>query len=366
MGELYIGLMSGTSADGVDAALVQLTDDCITILHAIDIPYPHDFRQRILQLALSDQCTKFELASVSAELADFFALAIKQLLSATNTAPQQIAAIGSHGHTIDHAPNNLLAYTLQITDHARLTEQTGISVVCDFRSRDVAAGGQGAPLVPAFHRWLFKTCGHLDSQDERAFINIGGISNITLVNQGMGFDCGPGNCLLDHWHHMHTGEYFDNAGRSARQGKLIPELLDSMLAEDYFSAQAPKSTGREHFNQQWLDRHLLRSNHCWQDISHTLTALTAKTITDQLNLYSCQEAFICGGGSHNQLLIEMMRDFAPTLLLKTTSDLGIHPDWMEAAAFAWLARQTLNGRPGNLPSATGAKGERILGAIYPA
>lgn len=358
--------MSGTSADGVDAALVEFNDTSFHIHHAIDIPYQKEFRDRILALALNDQCSKAALATLSGELADHFASAVHQLLAEANIEPSRITAIGSHGHTIDHAPNNPLPYTFQIADHARLTEKTGISVVCDFRTRDVAAGGQGAPLVPAFHRWLFKASGQNQHAIEKAFINIGGISNITLLNEGLGYDCGPGNCLIDYWHHLHTGENYDASGNTARLGNLIPELFDDMLAENYFSAPAPKSTGREYFNQQWLESHLQDKNFRWHDVSFTLTALTAKIIADQLNHNECSEAFICGGGSHNRFLLEQIRLYAPTVNLRTTTDLGIAPDWIEAAAFAWLARQTLLGLPGNLPSATGAEGERILGAIYPA
>ncbi len=358
--------MSGTSADGVDAALVEFSESSFRIHHAIDIPYQPEFRQRILNLALNDACSKAEMATISGELADLFATAVNQLLSEANISSDQIAAIGSHGHTIDHAPNNLLPYSFQITDHARLTEKIGITVVCDFRTRDVAAGGQGAPLVPAFHRWLFNASGQNSQEAEKAFINIGGISNITLLNKGLGYDCGPGNCLIDYWHHRHTGENFDTSGNTARLGTLEPELLNSMLEESYFSALAPKSTGREYFNHQWLEPYLKGKDYSWHDISFTLTALTARIIAHQLNTNECCEAFICGGGSHNTLLLEQIQHYAPTVSLKTTTDLGIAPDWIEAAAFAWLARQTLLGLPGNLPSATGAKGERILGAIYPA
>ncbi|MFG1487723.1 anhydro-N-acetylmuramic acid kinase [Oceanospirillum sp. HFRX-1_2] len=366
MSNLYIGLMSGTSADGIDAALVEFKDATFRIHHAIDIPYQPEFRKRILALALNDACSKAELATISVELADLFASAVHQLLNLSAISPAQITAIGSHGHTIDHAPNNPLPYTFQIADHARLTEKTGITVVCDFRTRDVAAGGQGAPLVPAFHRWLFNASGQNCHDAEKAFINIGGISNITLLKKGLGYDCGPGNCLIDYWHHRHTGENYDASGNTARLGKLAPELFNGMIEERYFSAPAPKSTGREYFNQQWLDSYLQDKSYSWHDISFTLTALTAKVIADQLNNYECCEAYICGGGSHNNLLLEQIQQYAPAVSLKTTSDLGIAPDWIEAAAFAWLARQTLLGLPGNLPTATGAAGERILGAIYPA
>ena len=375
MSNLFIGLMSGTSADGVDVALVDFPESGqpgFRIIDALDIPYSETFREQLLQLALNDRCSKHQLATISGELADLFAQAIHKLLRQCDVSPQQIRAIGSHGHTIDHAPNNRLAYTLQITDHARLTEKTGISVVCDFRSRDVAAGGQGAPLVPAFHRWLFAQYPESQHSYEQAFINIGGISNLTLLKKGLGFDCGPGNCLIDYWHHKHTSEAFDQQGKTARKGALLPELLASMLGDNYFTQPAPKSTGREYFNQAWLEHYLKGTaqqkplNFDWHDVAYTLTALTAKVIADQLNQYHCREVFICGGGSHNQLLTELLQHYAPETELKSTSDLGIAPDWIEATAFAWLAYQTMLGRPGNLPSATGAIGERILGAIYPA
>jgi len=360
--------MSGTSADGIDAALVEFDSTqrpAYTIRAAVDCPYKPEFRHQLLDIALNNECSKMQLGTVSAQLADLFAEAVNRLLKSENLTASAITAIGSHGHTIDHAPNNPLPYTLQITDHARLTEKTGITTVCDFRSRDVAAGGQGAPLVPAFHRWLFAQ--NSDNRPKgQAIINIGGISNITLLEAGLGYDCGPGNCLMDHWHYIHTTENFDHAGETARKGRLLTNLLESMLAEPYFSIPAPKSTGREYFNQQWLEPFLIGHDYLWQDVAHTLTALTAHVITNQLKAHHCKSAFICGGGSHNQLLIEMIEQQSDTdTVITTTHDLGIDPDWMEAAAFAWLAQQTLEGLPGNLPSATGASGYRILGAIYP-
>lgn len=368
MNGLYIGLMSGTSADGVDAILLEISlapTPAFRILATADHSYSSAFREQLLQLALEPSCDKARLGTLSAQLADHFTDAVQDLLQQTGLEPEQISGIGSHGHTIDHAPDNPLPYTLQITDHARLTEKTGIRVICDFRSRDVAAGGQGAPLVPAFHHWLLSCNGRSTAQG-LAVVNIGGISNLTLPEQQLGYDCGPGNCLIDAWHQMHTGEPYDHDGASARRGKLIPELLDALSADAYFQRPPPKSTGREYFNQQWLQPFLQEHHNLWHDVAYTLTALTGRVIGDQLSRYHCHTAFLCGGGSHNSLLREQIQHSAPEgLKLVTTEDLGIAPDWIEAAAFAWLACQTLNGLPGNLPAATGACGPRILGAIYP-
>lgn len=363
----YIGLMSGTSADGVDAVLIEFAESEASgfiIQASSNIIYPSQFRQKLLQLALEPRCDKHQLGHISAQLADFFAEAVDQLLTQTGLDADQIHAIGSHGHTIDHAPNNDLPYTLQITDHARLTEKTGITVICDFRSRDVAAGGQGAPLVPAFHNWLYQQQ-HADIQG-KAVVNIGGISNLTLLKNGSGYDCGPGNCLIDSWHQRHTGEAYDHGGNTARQGKLIPQLLQRMLQDEYFARPEPKSTGREYFNEQWLHRQLAGEKYPWHDVAYTLTALTAEIISAPLVQHGCDTVYFCGGGAHNQLLMELIATRTAPMTLKTTHQLGIDPDDLEAAAFAWLARQTLLKLPGNLPSATGAKGPRILGAIYPA
>lgn len=374
MSELYIGLMSGTSADGVDAVLVEFPRNDASgfnIRCALTVPYEKSFREQLLQLAMATHCNKSTIAEFGARLADVFACAVQQILHKSGIAADQINAIGSHGHTLDHAPDSEMPYSWQITDHARLTEKTGITSVCDFRSRDIAAGGQGAPLVPAFHRWLMSNSIRTPDTSEAAVINIGGISNLTLIRQGLGFDCGPGNCLIDEWHDQHTGEPFDSNGDTARQGQLIPELLTQLRHDTYFSRPPPKSTGREYFNLNWLNKALSRTVNIqeahWQDIAYTLTALTATTIADTLHEYRCDTAFLCGGGSHNHLLTELIRAYSPKgLRLRTTSDLGIAPDWIEATAFAWLAQRTLHRQPGNLPSATGAAGARILGAIYPA
>lgn len=368
MKALYIGLMSGTSADGVDAVLVEIDhNDHFKLVDTLAVNYSPDFRQRLLHLALADQIQRTEIGSISYLLSQQFADACNKLLQRNKLEPHKISAIGSHGHTIDHAPNSNTPYSVQIGDHSLIAEKTGITTIADFRSRDIAAGGQGAPLVPAFHQWLFR-----QAPKHSAILNIGGISNITVLKKdhSEGYDCSPGNCLIDSWHQQNTGESFDSEGQYARKGTLIPALLNSMLSDSFFHHPPPKSTGREHFNLSWLQKHLtaLDSDFSWQDVARTLVELTAVLNIETSQREACQQIYLCGGGSHNQFLVERMSLLAKEIdiSINNTQALGLDVDWVEASAFAWLAHQTLSGLPGNLPTATGAKGSRILGAIYPA
>lgn len=366
---LYIGLMSGTSADGIDAVLVEFDkEERFHLIGSYSWPYQDHFRTRLLALALNDQVSLSELGQVSTLLAEQSAKACHLLLKQCNVEPSQVIAIGSHGHTIDHAPSIDAPYSMQIGNHAALAERTLITTISDFRSRDIAAGGQGAPLVPAFHQWLFKSC-----DANSAIINIGGISNITVLHRtdSVGYDIGPGNCLLDSWHQLHTGEYFDHSGENARLGEVIPELLQTLLDDDFFNKPAPKSTGREYFNLDWLNQKQARITTkatIWHNVARTLLEFSAQVIANCAQAEGCERLFICGGGTHNQFLVERIAAICATknILTDTTETLGLDPDWVEAAAFAWLAYRTKAGLSGNLPSATGARGYRILGAIYPA
>ncbi len=369
-GELFIGLMSGTSLDGVDVALVEFNANLGSIeqpnvIATHFLSYSQALRTEILALQHPTENELEVTALMGNVLARLYADAINQLLVSSNTSPAQIIAIGCHGQTIRHRPE--LGLTLQIGNPALLVELTGITVVADFRSRDLAAGGQGAPLVPAFHQALFA-----HSQRCRAIINIGGIANITyLSNEGgvFGFDAGPGNMLLDAWIKQHLNLDYDADGAWANTGAVIEPLLLAMIADPYFSAPPPKSTGRDLFNMQWLNTHLLNlSNQSYQpvDVARTLVALTALSIFNALRSYCGQvdEVYLCGGGAKNSLIRQSLQMLLGGIKLSTTEDLGIGVDWAEAIAFAWLARRCIHRKTANLPQVTGARGARILGAIY--
>lgn len=356
----YVGLMSGTSLDGVDAALVSFDQNRCAVIDTLYLPYPEGLKLALLKLH-EPSCNELEESQLlGIELAQLYGRAVLGLLKGK---PEKVCAIGCHGQTVRHRPE--LRFTLQLNNPSLLAELTRLPVVADFRSRDIAAGGQGAPLVPAFHQAVF---GH--SLMHRAILNIGGISNLTnLPPEGTvtGFDSGPGNLLMDAWCQRHTGEPFDKNGAWGGRGQVIKHLLDSMLAHPYFRLGPPKSAGRDIFNMAWLES-LISTGQSSLDIQATLVELTARSITDSLCKYcnGAQEVYICGGGAHNQALINRLQTLLPELEFSFTEKLGIPADWVEAAAFAWLARQTMEGRPGNLPAVTGASGSRILGTIYPA
>ncbi len=360
---LYVGLMSGTSIDGVDGVVADFgVPPCRTLAH-VHVGFEAALRDELtaLQRKGADELRRSALAANG--LMDACATAVSALLTAAGLEPSRIAAIGVHGQTIRHRPDQ--GFTTQLANPARLAEATGITVVADFRSRDVAAGGQGAPLVPAFHAALFRM-----ADRHRVVVNIGGIANITdLPASGSvhGFDTGPGNTLLDAWCERHTGQRFDPEGAWAARGNVIAALLGDMQADPYFDHPPPKSTGRDHFNLRWLQRFLTASP-APTDVQRTLTALTTQTIADAIvkHCVGATEVLVCGGGAHN---LTLMRDLAAALhprTVATTAALGVPVDEVEALAFAWLAREALAGRPGNLPAVTGARGLRVLGAIYPA
>lgn len=363
--ERYIGLMSGTSLDGIDAVLAEIAPaGQARLLRSHYLPYPESLKAQLLALH-SPQPNEIHLAAAAAnELARLYATAVVDLLD--GTAARDVRAIGSHGQTLRHRPAD--GYTLQIGNAALLAELTGIPVVADFRSRDIAAGGQGAPLVPAFHAQALRHSGI-----HRVIANIGGIANITdLPGNGVvrGWDTGPGNMLLDAWIRHHTGANFDQDGAWAAGGTVHSALLQALGDHPYLRLSPPKSAGREEFNLDWLDTRLNAVDQLIEprDVQATLLEFTAATLCDAVTREcpSAQEVYVCGGGTRNNALMERIKAKLPHLGVATTSALGIDPDWMEALAFAWLARQTLHHAAGNLPSVTGARGERVLGAIYPA
>lgn len=362
---LYIGVMSGTSLDGLDVVLVEQKGGHTRLLDTYYEPMPAELQQDLLALCSSDHDELARAALAEHAWASLASNAIQGLLKQARLLPTAIRAIGSHGQTVRHEPQR--GFTIQIGNPALLAEQTGITVVADFRRRDVAAGGQGAPLVPAFHEAVFA-----DSSRVRAVLNIGGFSNLSLLKPGHsthGFDCGPGNVLMDAWAQLILGQSYDKNGDWAATGRVNSGLLQRFLADPFFSTQGPKSTGRECFNLGWLQAHLAQLPSIpTEDIQATLLEMTARSICDALlnSQPETEEVLVCGGGAHNQTLLRRLQTLLPTCKVATTSTMGIHPDWVEAMAFAWLAHCCLEGIPGNRPSVTGARGLRVLGAIYPA
>lgn len=360
----YIGLMSGTSLDGVDGVLVNFLDPENLELEAhVHLPFAPELKQHLLNLN-SPANNEIECAGMAAiDLARLYAGNVAALLQQTGLSASDIRAVGCHGQTIRHRPD--LGFTLQIGNPAWLAELCGIDVVADFRSRDIAAGGQGAPLVPAFHRAVFA-----HPLKHRVIVNIGGISNLTnLPPHGpvSGFDCGPGNILMDGWILRHCGLAFDEGGRWASGGKVIPDLLVRLLDDTFFHQSPPKSTGRDQFNPGWLEARL-PPGYAAIDVQATLLELSASCIAGDIlkHCSGAEEIFLCGGGARNQALVERLRGMLPQAGIASTGVLGLDTDHVESAAFAWLAMQCLSGRPGNLPRVTGARGPRILGAIYQA
>jgi anhydro-N-acetylmuramic acid kinase len=355
--------MSGTSLDGIDAVLATFENNACKLLHSHFTPFDEALCVELLALNSAGE-NELERAALAAnELSRRYATTIQTLLEKAEMRATQVRAIGCHGQTVRHRPD--LGFTIQLTNPALLAELTGIAVVADFRSRDLAADGQGAPLVPAFHAALFR-----HPERHRVIVNIGGISNLTsLPPHGtvLGFDCGPGNLLLDAWTTLHLGQPYDKDGAWAAGGQPIPELLRRLLAEPFFASPPPKSTGRDLFNPPWLV-HFLSPDFSAVDVQATLLELTVTGIATAIQDHcsTASEIYLCGGGAHNGTLVRRLKQSLPNRIIAPTDDLGVSADWVEAFAFAWLARQTLSGQPGNLPEVTGAKGARILGAIYPA
>jgi anhydro-N-acetylmuramic acid kinase len=381
--EFYIGLMSGTSMDGVDAVLVQVTPSHeqqltgksphLSVMGHVHRPYNALLVQALLSLNSAGSNELHRAALAANAITEVYAEAVDHLLNGTGMAALQITAIACHGQTVRHQPrlvDGSLGYTLQLNQPALLAELCGIDVVADFRSRDVAAGGQGAPLVPAFHQALFAQPGV-----DRAVLNVGGISNLSLLKRDgscLGLDCGPGNLLMDLWCQQHTGRPYDDAGRWAAGGRVNQALLNVFLNEPYFARPAPKSTGRDLFNANWFTHQLMSVKPVEplpaQDVQATLLALTTQSVVNDLrhHMHDVQALYVCGGGAYNLALMSALAQALPGTCVETTAALGLPPEQVEATAFAWLAWAYKHRVPGNVPTVTGAKGPRVLGALYPA
>ncbi|MCG8275193.1 anhydro-N-acetylmuramic acid kinase [Stenotrophomonas sp. NLF4-10] len=365
---LFLGLMSGTSADGIDAALVQFpTEGGCRFVHGHTFGWPPALRAELVALGQGREPTSLDaLGQLDARVGIAFAEAANGLLAQAGVDRAQVRAIGSHGQTIRHRPAAEPAFTWQLGDASRIAELTGIATVADFRRRDVAAGGQGAPLMPAFHLAM------LGSGDEdRAVLNLGGIANLSLIARDgslRGFDTGPANALLDGWCQRHLGTPFDADGAFAAGGRVDAALLARLLAEPWFALPPPKSTGREQFHLDWVQARLDEPALAPADVQATLLELTAATVADALlaHLPGVKRLLVCGGGVRNPPLLRRIGARLPGVAVVSSAEHGLDPDFMEAMGFAWLARETLAGRPGNLPAVTGARGPRILGAIHPA
>jgi anhydro-N-acetylmuramic acid kinase len=360
--ELFIGLMSGTSLDGVDAVLAEFGGGRPRTVAASHLPYDDVLRAELLQLHATGSDELHRAALLANRLSDRYADAVAEVLLAGRAAPSDIAAIGCHGQTVRHRPE--LGYSLQLVSGARLAESAGITVVTDFRNRDIAAGGQGAPLVPAFHQAMF-------ARPARRLViaNIGGIANLTRLAPGepvIGFDCGPGNMLMDAWIMKSRGERLDRDGTWAAGAKVLPELLAALLREPYLDLAPPKSTGRELFNAEWLAG-MVGGGDDAADVQRTLLEYTAETMARAIDTFcqGTQEVLLCGGGARNRTLHARLSERLHPAEVRVSDEVGIAAEHVEALAFAWLARRTLRGETGSLPDVTGAREPRVLGAIYP-
>lgn len=362
---LYLGLISGTSADGIDAALVRFTDGRPALVAGLTHPWEDALRARILAVAQDElrlDLDAYGRLDVAVGMA--FADAARAVIAKAGVPASSVAAIGSHGQTIRHRPSGTHPFTLQIGDASVIAERSGIDTVADFRRADVAAGGQGAPLVPAFHATVLRP-----TEGSRVVLNLGGIANVTrLTPEGdvTGFDTGPANGLMDAWCLRHRGEAFDRDGVFAASGTVDAALLAELLDDAYFVLDPPKSTGREHFHLAWLDEHPRVADLSPEDVQATLLALSAASIGDAIARYApdAVDVVACGGGVHNTALMRALTARLEGRVLRSSAEFGIDPDQMEAMAFAWLAYRRVRGEPGNLPAVTGARGLRLLGAVY--
>ncbi|QIR15266.1 anhydro-N-acetylmuramic acid kinase [Shewanella aestuarii] len=365
--EYYIGLMSGTSMDGVDAVLVDFSSGYPVLISSHSEPIPPHLLKGLQNLCQPATDEINRLGRIDRSVGQLFAKAVNQLLTHAGVSPSEVVAIGSHGQTIRHMPNLDMGFTLQIGDPNTIAVETGINVIADFRRKDVALGGQGAPLVPAFHQQMFA-----QPDTTRVILNIGGIANITYLpgdsSQVLGFDTGPGNNLIDAWINHCQQQPFDKDGEWAESGNTNPDLLKQLLSHSYFSLSYPKSTGRELFNRAWLEQQLAEYSHLDdEDIQSTLLDLTCQTIANDINKLSATgELFVCGGGALNKALIRRLGNLIPGYKLATTTELGMVPKWVEGIAFAWLAMRFERQLPSNLPAVTGARREAVLGGKYSA
>ncbi|WP_435926616.1 anhydro-N-acetylmuramic acid kinase [Dryocola sp. BD613] len=362
----YIGVMSGTSLDGIDVVLAAIDEHLVVQLASYTHPIPLDIKNAVLAISQGQQLTLSQFGQLDNRLGKLFAQAVQNLMTQQSLTHADVTAIGCHGQTVWHEPQGEAAHSLQIGDNNQIVALTGVTVVGDFRRRDMALGGQGAPLVPAFHHALLA-----HPTERRMVLNIGGIANLSLLipdRAVRGYDTGPGNMLIDAWIWRQKGKPYDKEGQWASSGKVILPLLQQMLSDPYFAAPAPKSTGREYFNFGWLERQLAAfPGLASEDVQATLTELTAVTIAEQVLLSGgCERLMVCGGGSRNPLLMARLAALLPGTEVGTTDEAGISGDDMEALAFAWLACRTMSGLPGNLPSVTGASEASVLGAIFPA
>jgi anhydro-N-acetylmuramic acid kinase len=361
---IYLGLISGTSMDAIDAALVDFDTAPLSIIATSATPFAPELKRRIS--ALIDQADRValdEIGQIDVELGRAFAQAALALMQSAQIGADRVAAIGSHGQTLRHRPDLGVPFTWQIGDPNTLAEMTGVSVVADFRRRDVAAGGQGAPLLPVFHDQVFRS-----NSEDRVIANLGGISNITILTQGSsvtGFDTGPANRLLDAWIARHQGKEFDAAGAWAASGRVDDTLLNELLDEPYLRLAPPKSTGRELFNLPWLENKLGLFARPPRDVQATLQQFTARTLAAAVRQYAPGAAlYVCGGGAHNLALRHAIAALIAPNPVASTAALGLDPDYVEAVAFAWFAKRTLQGLTSSAGSVTGAKGARILGGVY--
>ena len=364
MNDLYLGMLSGTSIDGIDAVLAEIGEDECRIVAAKTTPFPPALLARLQNLIETPRTSLRDLGALDVAVGRVVAECALELITAAGFKPSDVAAIGSHGQTVYHDPHGGEPFSLQLGDPNTIAARTGITTVADFRRLDIALGGQGAPLAPALHAWRF---GHRSEQ--RAVVNIGGIANITVLAPGRdvrGFDTGPGNTLLDLWIRRCKGQPFDRDGSWAASGNVNDRLLNACLAEPFFGAPAPKSTGRELFNLAWLERRLEHAGKLSDvDVQSTLAEVTAATIAAAIHieLPACTEVIVCGGGAHNDDLMNRLRRITGARVT-TTESYGVGPDWIEGVLFAWLARARIRALPGNIPTVTGARRPAVLGSVY--
>lgn len=365
--ELFIGALSGTSIDSIDVALVRFAPSP-TLVASHSLPYPADLRRELLALCTPGENEIDRLGRADVAVGRCFAQAVNELLVRERVPAGDIRAVGSHGQTIRHRPGQTPPFTLQIGDPNVIAALTEITVAADFRRKDLALGGQGAPLVPAFHEAVFRTAG-----TDRVVVNIGGIANLTVLPGNpaapiAGFDTGPGNTLMDAWSRRVLHEPMDRDGALAARGRIVPALLAALLADPYFDQPPPKSTGPEYFSLAWLERHLAAAGSPTDaDVQATLLALTARTIADAIRPHAAAggaDVFVCGGGANNSALMRALGEALPACRVDRTDTLGVAAGWVEAMAFAWLARQRWQAQPGNCPRVTGAARPAVLGGLF--